>query len=58
MDANFATMVESQHVHTQVLIDIKSMFFEFLGGRSTQLKLLKWNKLLLMSNNTNRFNIV
>jgi hypothetical protein len=33
MDAKFATMLESQHVHTQTLIDVKSMFLKFFGGQ-------------------------
>lgn len=32
LDAKFASMLDSQHVHTHALVDIKSMFFEFLGA--------------------------
>jgi hypothetical protein len=58
MDAKFATTLESQHVHTQVFIDIKSIFLSFYGGKSTQLKLLRWNQLLLLSSNINRLSTI
>jgi len=58
MVAKFVTTLKSQHVHIQAFIDIKSIFLRFLGGKSTQLKLLKWNQLLLLSSNTNRFSII
>ncbi len=32
LDAKFASMLDSQHAHTQALVDIKSFFFEFLGA--------------------------
>jgi len=32
LDARFIIMLNSQHAHTQLLIDIKTMFAQFLGS--------------------------
>ncbi len=42
LNAKFAFMLDSQHVHTQALVDIKSMFFEFLGAQKDPI-LMKLN---------------
>jgi hypothetical protein len=41
MDGKFVTMLENQHVHTQVLIDNKSMFSEFIGGQKHTTKIVE-----------------
>jgi hypothetical protein len=33
LDAKFATMLDSQHAHTHALVDIKTMFAQFLGSQ-------------------------
>jgi hypothetical protein len=41
MVAKFVTTLESQHVHTQALIDIKSIFLRFLGGQKHPTKIVE-----------------
>jgi hypothetical protein len=41
MDGKFVTMLENQHVHTQVLIDNKSMFSEFIRGQKHTTKIVE-----------------
>jgi hypothetical protein len=41
MDAKFATTLESQHVCTQALIDIKSIFSKFLGVQKHPTKIVE-----------------
>ncbi len=47
MDAKFATMLDNQHVYTQAFIDIKSMFFEFIGGHKHPTKIIEMEPIVV-----------
>jgi hypothetical protein len=54
LDAKFASMLDSQHGHTQALNEIKSIFSKLLGlGRKNLLTQFKWNQNLPLDNSYN-----
>ncbi len=44
LDAKFTSMLDNQQVHTQILIDMKMVIFEFLGTQKDHIKLVLFPK--------------
>jgi hypothetical protein len=42
LDAKFTSMLDHQQVHTQTLVDMKMVFFEFLGTQKDHTKLVSF----------------
>ncbi len=40
LGAKFTSMLDNQHTHTQALVDMKMVFFEFLGTQKDYTKLV------------------